>query len=295
MSKIQQDINDDEIRIIGSNKGLTPPEPEPPRRSKLLIPLLLIALSVTCLLIFLFEGTSGVKEADSLELTSKNVIEERGLMPDSVATDTILAANSFVEISDTIVNTIPLSVLIPHNAFPRLQIGADALRDSDAVLVVQAADIRGDNGMIVGSFVVDGKLVSKGQSKTGFCAIIGGTPIIGVADSTPYLEQALESGGYFFRQYPLVVGNQVVENKPKGTALRKALAEWNGRTVVVLSRRRVTFHDFAQALVDMGVSNAIYLVGSAAFGVATDADGNRVEFGIEQPKPAEYINYLVWK
>lgn len=30
------------------------------------------------------------------------------------------------------------------------------------------------------------------------------------------------------RQYPLVVGGQIVENKPKGTSKRKALATLNG-------------------------------------------------------------------
>lgn len=291
MSNMPHDINDDEIRIISSNKETRPPEPEPGYRSKLLIPILLIALGVAILLFFIFSGSSG-DESETLGLAEHR---DTAVAIDSPATDSIVPAKGFVEISDTVVNAIPLSIFTPFASTPRLQIGAEALRDSDAVLVVQAADIRGDNGMIVGSFVVDGKLLSTGQSKTGFCAIIGGTPIIGVADSTPYLEQALESGGYFFRQYPLVVGNQVVENKPKGKALRKALAEWNGRMVVVMSRGRVTFHDFAQALVDMGVSNAIYLVGSAAYGVATDASGNRIEFGIEQPEPAEFINYMVWK
>ncbi len=258
----------------------------------MLIPLLLIALGVAGLLFFIF---STGNDSSELELNVQQGVVETPAAVDSVTTDTVVAARGYVEITDTVVNSISLTVLTPYNAVPSLSLGAEALRDSAAVLVVQAADIRSDNGMIVGSFVVEGKLISKGQSKTGFCAIIGGSPIIGVADSTPYLEQALESEGYFFRQYPLVVGNQVVENKPKGEALRKALAEWNGRTVVVLSRNRVTFHDFAQALVDMGVSNAIYLVGSAAYGVATDAAGKRIEFGIEQTKPAEYINYMVWR
>ena len=162
-------------------------------------------------------------------------------------------------------------------------------------MAMQAADIRGDNGGIVGAYVVEGNLVSKGQAKSGFCAIIDGNITIGVADATPFLEKAIESDGYFFRQYPLVVGNQLVENKPKGRSLRKALAEWNGTTVVLLSRSRLTFHDFAQTLVDMGVANAIYLVGSEAFGFAVDSEGNRTEFGKEAPSPEASTNYIIWR
>ena len=200
-----------------------------------------------------------------------------------------------MEITDTVVGDVPLVILTPRDATPQLQIGIDVLQTPDVVMAVQAADIRSDNGGIVGAYVVEGNLVSKGQAKSGFCAIIDGNITIGVADATPFFEKAIESYGYFFRQYPLVVGNQLVENKPKGRSLRKALAEWNGTTVVLLSRSRLTFHDFAQTLVDMGVANAIYLVGSEAFGFAVDSEGNRTEFGKEAPSPEASTNYIIWR
>ena len=190
---------------------------------------------------------------------------------------------------------MPLVILTPRDATPQLHIGIDVLQAPDVVMAVQAADIRSDNGGIVGAYVVEGNLVSKGQAKSGFCAIIDGNITIGVADATPFFEKAIESNGYFFRQYPLVVGNQLVENKPKGRSLRKALAEWNGTTVVVLSHSRLTFHDFAQTLVDLGVANAIYLVGSEAFGFAVDSEGNRTEFGKEAPSPEASTNYIIWR
>ena len=161
--------------------------------------------------------------------------------------------------------------------------------------MAQAADIRRDNGEIVGAYVCEGQLLSKGQPKSGFCAIINGSPIIGVADSTPYLEQAIETDGYFFRQYPLVVANHVVENKLKRRSLRKALAEWNGRIAVIVSHKQLTFHDFAQALVDMGVTNAIYLVGSKSYGLVRDADGNRIVLGSDVVSDAKNVNYIVWQ
>lgn len=201
----------------------------------------------------------------------------------------------FVETYDTIINKVPLTIFVPKDLTPKLYIGPEALKDSTARFVVQAADVRGDNGEILGAYVLDGNLLSKGQSKSGFCAIINGKPVIGVANSTPYLEQAIETGGYFFRQYPLVVGGQVVENKLKTSSLRKALAELKGEIVVVMNDKKQTLNEFSQTLVDLGVSNAIYLIGSTAPGFAIDKQGKRIDFGKEEENPMDKTNYIIWQ
>ena len=46
-------------------------------------------------------------------------------------------------------------------------------------------------------------------------AIINDKITIGIADNSPLFEQATETGGYFFRQYPLVDNGKLVENEPK--------------------------------------------------------------------------------
>lgn len=206
------------------------------------------------------------------------------------------APKSYVDIRDTVVGGFRLTLLEPKNASDvELHIGPDVLDDPDALLVAQAADIRADNDEINGAFVSKGRLVSRGEAKAGFCAIVNGKPVVGVADATPYFEMALVSEGDFFRQFPLVVGGQVVENKPKGEAYRKALAELNGETVVVMSDRKLTFHNFSQALADLGVTNAIYLVGGTSYGFARDAEGNRIEFGERVENPSPNANYIVWR
>ena len=162
--------------------------------------------------------------------------------------------------------------------------------------MVQAADVRGDNGEILGAYVSEGNLLSRGNSKAGFCAIINGKLIIGVADYTPYLEQAIESGGYFFRQYPLVVGGQAVENKLNLSSLRRALAELNGEIVVIMGDKKQTLNEFSQTLVDLGVSNAIYVIGgNEAPGYAKDEKGNRIEFGKKCDSPYPNSNYIIWE
>ena len=195
---------------------------------------------------------------------------------------------------DTI-NDIPLDIYIPHNAVPELVLGVPSLQDKSIVLTTQAADIRADNGKIVGAFVLNGKPLSWGLSKKGYCGIIDGKVTVGVADNSPLFEEATEKEGFFFRQYPLVDNGVLVENAPKGKSIRKALCDRDGEIMVIMSQTPESFHDFAQALVDMQVDNAIYLVGSTSFGYFRDYYDqleiiyNKLRYGYQ------YENFIVWR
>ena len=118
---------------------------------------------------------------------------------------------------------------------------------------------------------------------------------VGVADNSPLFEEATEKGGYFFRQYPLVDNGVLVENAPKGKSIRKALCDRDGEIMVVMSQTPESFHDFAQALVDLQVDNAIYLVGSTSFGYFRDYYDqleiiyNKFCYGYQ------YENFIVWR
>lgn len=288
MKRYNDEIEDNEIRFISSNaKNEEPSLWNRGKKSKRVWLLVLICLVAFGGFIYVYlEPNEKSKDAilpiEKDDITANNSLNTKG--------------KGYVEMAVTTINRIPLTILIPHRATARLQLGVKTLHDSDAVLVVQAADVRKDNGEIVGTYVLEGNLISKGQAKSGFCAILNGNPIIGVSDATPYLEQAIEMGGYFFRQYPLVAGGHVVENKPKGESYRRALAERNGSVFVVISQCSLTFHDFAQALADMGVVNAIYLVGSLTRGFAIDSGGNRIEFGsLPESETPSKANYIVWK
>ena len=284
----RHDIDDNEIRIITSQKEEPVAHPVPPRKPKrrYTVPAIIVLAAIVAFLIWICGNAFWKRSQHQSGTGGCNV-------GNTAKADSI--SKAFVEISDTTIHGVSLTVLRPVGGTPTLAVGPGPLADTAAVLVMPAADVRSDNGAIVGAYVVQGQLLSKGYSKSGFCAIIGGTPIIGVADATPYLEQALESGGYFFRQYPLVVGGQVVENKPKGKAQRKALAELSGRVVVIVSGDRQTFHDFSQALVDLGVTNAIYLVGADAYGFAKDDSGTFFPFGEKEDAPLQNTNYIVWR
>lgn len=279
------DINDDEIRVISPSSDSQSVKTKKGKSLLICIALSVFAVLSAIVLSIILGKPHGEKEEPLVEPLIS-------VVDGGVSSDTY---KGYVEVCDTMVGGTGLIFLIPRNASPILTIGEESLSDTTSLLVAQAADIRADNGKIAGSFVFKGDLISKGEAKAGFCAIIDGRISIGVADATPMLEQAIEGNGYFFRQYPLVVGGQVIENKPKGLALRKALFEKDGSIGIAMSKERLTFHDFSQALVDAGVRNAIYLVGSTSPGYYKDAEGSVIRFGKEEERPSDFVNFIVWK
>lgn len=324
MKNKTKDIKDDEIRVIGGNghKG---------KKSKVWI----VVLSLLVGFILGFFGFPRIfnKSKSSSEPTFIEIFEatqkmgepqqkhheprqSRGdaeavptyydpVQPDDLESTDLEDAlthdeeseHSFIEITDITINDIPLRLYIPHRMSYSLHVGEINRNDPSILFAAQAADVRADNGGIVGAFVLKGQLVARGLSKKGFCAIIDNTVTVGVAENTSLFEEAIEKGGYFFRQYPLVDNGVLVENEPKGKSFRRAICDRNGENLIVETISKESFHDFAQALVDLGVNQAVYMVGSTAYGWAIDAEGKRHEFGDPEPpqKKWDNINYLIMK
>ena len=300
MSRNEFDIHDDDLRVIGQKKGHQFAE-ENKTRKHWWWSAVVVLICVAASLVFILSGKeenqvqneSGVVFEPMTEVADDSGIE-LPLLPLGDYSDTTLTKAYTEHLRDTI-NDIPLDIYIPHNAVPELALGVPDIHDKSIVLTTQAADIRADNGKIVGAFVLKGKPLSWGLSKKGYCGIIDGNLTVGVADNSPIFEEATEKGGYFFRQYPLVDNGTLVENEPKGKSIRKALCDRNGEIIVVMSQTPESFHDFAQALVDMQVDNAIYLVGSTSFGYFRDRNDhlaiiyNKFRYGYQ------YENFIVWK
>lgn len=286
------DINDNEIRII------SPIETSSRRKRKRTVLVLCAAVSIFLIgaIVFLLSYPINDENLISEKISDKDATKGTRIEVSAEPVAESYSSGPCTIRKDTIVNGIGLTMLTPMNATPVLAVGNDVLNDSTIILLTQAADIRDDNGKIVGAFVMNGELIGKGEAKAGFCSIINGSVTVGVAEATPMLEQALTSDGYFFRQYPLVVGGQVVENKPKGTSIRRALAEIDGKVCVIVSSTRISFHDFSQALADAGVSNAIYLVGGNAFCEYKDSTtGRTIALGQPWDDEIENVNYIVWR
>jgi hypothetical protein len=285
-----KDIRDDEIRIIGA--------PKPLRTSKVWIraSIAIVCVTIVGVLLFAFWPRRTNETADPIvvfEPENEVVIEHEE--PVKWLGDYTDSTKAYTEhIRDTI-NDIPLDIYIPHNAVPELMVGVPDIFDKSIIMATQAADIRADNGKIVGAFVVNGKPLSWGLSKKGYCGIIDGKLTVGVADNSPLFEEATEKGGYFFRQYPLVDNGVLVENEPKGKSIRKALCDRNGEIMIVMSQTPESFHDFAQALVDMKVDNAIYTVGSTSYGYFRDKYDHFEQIYEKRRGGYKYENFIVWK
>lgn len=281
------DIKDNEIRIIG-NAGQSVESPRKPTwwRWLLWTICILVWLILAFVVFYVLKGGSRPKHAD----TEAVVIESAPVAPTVEKNEP-----ATVLVHDTVINDVPLRIHTPVNAVPELYVGLPDTTDERIVLCLRAADIRADNQQIVGAFVLRGELLARGIAKKGFCAILSDKIQLGMAGSTPLFEEATDKDGYFFRQYPLVSDGQMVENKPKGKAMRHALCELGGRIVTVSSHDNESLHDFSQALADLGVQNAIYLVGKQAYGFCRNG-GTMASWGDwSAERQYEYVNFIVWR
>ncbi len=294
-----KEIQDDQIRVIGEGRG----EKNHLLRNRWFIILSILGIAIIGVIIML---AAKEQEEAVTELTEPaSSLFEPVKSPEPVTVqyigkDVDSLTTGYTEIRDTLINDIPIRIYIPHNAEMSLHVGPMDKGDTSIVYVAQAADVRADNGEIVGAFVINGEPKAWGLSKKGYCASINGKVTIGVADNTPLFEEATASGGHFFRQYPLVKDGQMINNEPKGKSIRRAICDRQGEIFMVETGTIESFHDFAQALTDLGVSQAVYLVGATAYGWAIDENGTTHEFGEDyyytgRREIPKNISYIVWK
>lgn len=300
MKQKVNEISDDEIQVIGGKKK---------RKDKWKVAIFVLVIAAIVFLgVLLWNFYSSSSRAKLLATMSDTIKNDYGYfepsepLPEPPAIVMPLAkaediGKGFIETADTTINDIPMRLYLPHQVTMSLHLGPLDRTDNSILFATQAADVRADNGGIVGAFVKKGEPLAWGRSKKGFCAIINDTVTVGVAENSPHFEEATEKEGYFFRQFPLVDNGQIAENELKGKNLRRALCDRNGEIFVAETLIAESLHDFSQALVDLGVDQAIYLLGGIAYGWATDAEGQHHEFGNPDPpkKKWENISYLVMR
>ena len=279
------EIQDDELRVIGRPSGSE--DTRKPRKWLWIVMAVAIVAAVVAATIICSRKPGPGNDPVVFDSSIKEKIEPLGNYADTTG-------KAYTEHLELTINDIPLDIYIPHNAKPSLAIGTPDIFDKNIVLVTQAADIRADNGKINGAYVLAGKPMAWGLSKKGYVGIIDDKITVGVADNSPLFEEATEKGGYFFRQYPLVDNGVWVENEPKGKAIRKAICDRAGEIIVVMSISPESFHDFAQALVDLQVDNAVYLVGSDSYGFFRDKYDHLTQICEKRREGYKYENYIKW-
>ncbi|MBR1516914.1 MAG: hypothetical protein IJ620_02050 [Bacteroidales bacterium] len=288
----KNDIEDDEIRIIGeATKGNAEGRRWNPWKAAV-VALTLAAVVMSVWFVAKGHGTSSNNTGqvdDRQDVTTEDASVNNLWLDNSDD-----SGEAYTEISDTTVREVRLRLFTPRNCRPELVVGELDTHRHSLVMAVQAADIRKDNGGIVGAFVMKGVPLAWGLSKSGYCAIIKGRMCVGVAENSPFFEQATETEGYFFRQYALVDHGHVVPSNLENKAIRRALCNLYGEAVVVESQQKILMDDFSEALVALGASEAIYLVGGSTFQMAKDADQIHHITGQLWSHKAKNVNYLVF-
>ena len=285
MNKDIFDINDNEIRVIGSSKH-EPEGPNPKRRWWLWILLAVLLMAV----IYIFLALSRRAYSPVVYYSEEPIADSSQIVSYQVLADT----KAYTIVSHDSINDIALRIYTPIGGHVELLAGQLPDNDNSIILAAQAADYRADNGQISGAFVYKGELLSRGHPKYGFCAIIGDTLTMGMSKETFLFERAVEQEGYFFRQFSLVHDGKFGEIVPKGKAIRRALCYYKESIAIIETVDYESLHDFSQALIDMGVQESIALVGSIVLPLYVDEDGNRITNEIEHQEEAQE-SYIVWK
>lgn len=217
---------------------------------------LCVALLVGGVVWFVCGLDEDIQEAEMQE------IEQPAVVPVSFLPD---SASSLLFSVDSI-NDVKMRIYTLNGLTAGLSFDLPDKSDTTVFLVIPAADVRRDNGGIVGDFLLHGKQLARGKRKKGYCAVLDGEVMLGLAIDDEMLEYCMRQRGDFFRQYPLVINGEIQENRLKGKALRRALARQGGNLFFVESCNRESVYDFAEALADYGFSEALYLVGGNSYG-----------------------------
>lgn len=159
-----KDIKDDQIRIIGEGEGQ-----KTFRKGLWIVILLAVVLLVAGIVFFAIQEDEETPKAEGpIPVYFEPVAEVKPIKHGGIGNEVDSLAKGFTEIRDTIVNDIRLKIYIPHNAELSLHVGRMDKQDTSVIYTAQAADVRADNGGLVGAFVFKGTPLSWGLSKRDF-------------------------------------------------------------------------------------------------------------------------------
>mgnify|MGYP006988869093 FL=1 len=229
-------MKEDEIQILGTSQKKN--------RKRMLWWLALVVLCLTA-----FAIVRGVTNMNRRDAVLNKVVAD--VTPLSILSSQESGLYTF----DTEMNDINISTLHLVNMSTQLTLSAPDYNDSTMLLSVVATR----NKAVGSDLVVDGKLISRGKPMSGFCAILNGNVAIGESKDDDVMNYCIEHGGSFFRQNMLVRNGEVLEVALKGKAPRCALARQGNDMYVVYTLDEESVNDFAEAMVNIGVLDALLL------------------------------------
>ena len=228
------------------------------------------------------------------------LFEDNYIVVDSESEESTLnqCCKPYTEKVDTVVHNVKLSIFIPHNATPCLHIGAPDESVKQSVLGFQAADLDKDGLDILGMFIQQGRIVSTGTSRNGYCAIVNGRVKLGMSDDIyGNLDKLISQKVFLFRQYMLVDNGMSLQFSLGGKSVKRALCIKDGQAFVVVSNEEVSISAFAISLGFYGVDSAISLVGGDRVNAwYRDDNQELIEMRPAEDRPTYYFeNYIIWK
>lgn len=273
-------FEDDSIEVL---KPLASGKRQKERRFKWKIAIPLAMAVAVAVVVVLFTTQDGKKN-----VPLENPVQISSAIP-CLRDSTLAVPHAFSDsIDDVVFTVINLDGFQAKVSFEQ----PDSL-DGHVVFAAPAADYRADNGRIVGEFIHDGKSLSQGVRKPGYCCVSpDGRVSIGMGDGDESKQTAKTQGGTFFRQYALVMDGEIQPNILRGKAHRRALGFLDGKVMAVVSANRESMFDFSQALADYGFSHAIYLPGGDSY-IQMNTDRGRVSSKKWSPS-STFANYIIF-
>lgn len=222
--------------------------------------------------------SSSVSDDDNIAFLSSHTPTSEGIKGIETATDSILGV-SFT--------SFPLDRL--HGS---LEKELPDTADRSVVLMMRSADYYPD-GTTIGTVVINGNQLPAREKRTrpGYLALSKeGTTAIGLSLNDKLSDFASASGGSFFRQFAILGnGDLPAAFALHGKVERGAIGRMaDGSLHYFLTRNKESMYDFADALREYGVMDAIYITGGNGYEFYRDKDGVA---HVSQPLKEHYDKY----
>lgn len=240
------------------------------RRRYLWLALALAVLVVTAAILWRYRFyfidcgiTSSVSDKENRELLSASSGPVAQVSGVEVVTDSILGV-AF--------NAYPLQGLRAS-----LEQSIPDTADNSVVLVMRSADYHPD-GSTIGTMVVNGEKLPAKERRTrpAYLAISkDGIPVIGISLTDAMSDFTARQGGSFFRQFAILGNGELPSSFAlHGKVERGAIGRMaDGSLHYFLTRHRESMYDFADALREYGVVDAIYITGGNGYEFYRDTKG----------------------
>ena len=150
--------------------------------------------------------------------------------------------------------------------------------DQTLVMFIRSADYHPDGRsigpVVVGGVGSDNKAT---DSRDGYVAVSqSGRAVIGISSDDDVEKWARENKGDFFRQMVLLNDGDLPRDFIlRGKVERGAIASTvEGKLYYIVTKKKESMYDFADALREYGFVDAVYMTGGNAYSFYRDSDGN---------------------